>query len=215
MRRLLQIARYAKEEGSYWARRAGWDLRLGRSSFALRPAPRASFRSEWLSESSRRSQKLGDVLVSSSIIPYDNREVKTHRRWFHHATCTEGYRVDYSDAPGNWHGRRSLSYSDASSIEAVTGSGSMWGRCYPAPPEFAAIDFVMNWSTVCRLEKTRSSEARWRVWGFLQRQPPPPTLFGASSKESRISPTKTAIEILSRIVRSPAETQRSSCFPPW
>jgi adenosylhomocysteine nucleosidase len=44
-------------------------------------------------------QRLGDVVVSSSLVPYDNRDVRATRRcWLCRVLCGEDYRVDYSGA---------------------------------------------------------------------------------------------------------------------
>jgi adenosylhomocysteine nucleosidase len=45
------------------------------------------------------NQNAGDVLVSTSIIPYDNRDVKPARRsWLKRRLCGEGYVTEYSQA---------------------------------------------------------------------------------------------------------------------
>jgi len=44
-------------------------------------------------------QKPGDVLVSTSIIPYDNRDIKPVRRWWLQSLlCGEEHHTDYSQA---------------------------------------------------------------------------------------------------------------------
>ena len=46
-----------------------------------------------------RSQKPGDVLVSTSIIPYDNRDINPARRWWlQRLLCGEGFVTEYSQA---------------------------------------------------------------------------------------------------------------------
>lgn len=45
----------------------------------------------------RHRQSPGDVLVSTSIVPYDNRDVKPARRlWLQRRFCGEGFFTDYS-----------------------------------------------------------------------------------------------------------------------
>jgi adenosylhomocysteine nucleosidase len=47
----------------------------------------------------RRKQEPGDVLVSTSIIPYDNRDIKPARRSFlHRLLYGDGYVTEYSQA---------------------------------------------------------------------------------------------------------------------
>ncbi|MEX1223872.1 MAG: nucleoside phosphorylase-like protein [Pirellulales bacterium] len=44
-------------------------------------------------------QNAGDVLISTSIIPYDNRDVKPARRsWMHRQMCGDAYITDYHQA---------------------------------------------------------------------------------------------------------------------
>jgi hypothetical protein len=46
-----------------------------------------------------RKQRLGDVLVSTSLIPYDNREVRpVPRRLLRRLLCGDGYIVEYPQA---------------------------------------------------------------------------------------------------------------------
>jgi len=46
-----------------------------------------------------RNQQPGDVLVSTSIIPYDNRDIKPARRWWlQRWLCGEGYLTEYAEA---------------------------------------------------------------------------------------------------------------------
>ncbi len=43
-----------------------------------------------------RNQKAGDELVSTSIIPYDNRDIRpAPRRWLKRLLCGDGYRTEY------------------------------------------------------------------------------------------------------------------------